>query len=88
MPSGTPAEAGSVCERAPNLTGSPPYGETVPAECTGTLGCAFATGELVRAVVPRGLKSTGRHVGRVLVRASGSFDVATLTGRVQGVNSR
>jgi 5-methylcytosine-specific restriction endonuclease McrA len=48
----------------------------------------FATGDLVRAVVPAGLKTAGRHVGRVLVRASGSFDVATVAGRVGGISSR
>lgn len=48
----------------------------------------FATGDLVRAVVPAGLKTSGQHVGRVLVRASGSFDIATSTGRVQGVSYR
>jgi 5-methylcytosine-specific restriction endonuclease McrA len=47
-----------------------------------------ATGDLVRAVVPAGLKTTGRHVGRVMVRASGNFDITTSTGRVQGVNHR
>jgi 5-methylcytosine-specific restriction endonuclease McrA len=46
----------------------------------------FATGDMVRAVVPAGLKTAGRHVGRVLVRASGRFDLATGTGRVQGVS--
>jgi 5-methylcytosine-specific restriction endonuclease McrA len=48
----------------------------------------FATGDLVRARVPAGLKTAGRHVGRVLVRASGSFDLVTRAGRVQGVSHR
>jgi 5-methylcytosine-specific restriction endonuclease McrA len=50
----------------------------------------FATGDLVCARVPVGLKTAGRHVGRVLVRASGRFDVATGTGtgRVPGVSHR
>jgi 5-methylcytosine-specific restriction endonuclease McrA len=48
----------------------------------------FATGDLVRAVVPAGLKTAGLHVGRVLVRATGSFDVVTVTGRVQGISYR
>jgi len=45
----------------------------------------FQTGDLVRAEVPAGFKTAGRHVGRVLVRASGSFDVATVAGRVAGI---
>jgi 5-methylcytosine-specific restriction endonuclease McrA len=48
----------------------------------------FATGDLVSARVPAGLKTAGWHVGRVLVRASGWFDVATGTGRVHGISHR
>lgn len=48
----------------------------------------FQTGDLVRAVVPASLKTGGRHVGRILVRASGSFDLVTAAGRVQGISSR
>lgn len=47
----------------------------------------FATGEIVRAVVPSG-KKAGRYEGRVLVRASGSFDLQTRGGRVQGISYR
>lgn len=47
----------------------------------------FITGDLVRAVVPTG-KKAGVHVGRVSVRASGSFNIATSNGVVQGVNHR
>lgn len=47
----------------------------------------FKTGDLVRAVVPSG-KKTGTYCGRVLVRASGSFDIQTKAGRVQGINAR
>jgi 5-methylcytosine-specific restriction endonuclease McrA len=48
----------------------------------------FASGDLVCARVPAGLKTAGRHVGRVLVRASGCFDLVTRAGRVQGVSHR
>jgi 5-methylcytosine-specific restriction endonuclease McrA len=47
----------------------------------------FKTGDLVRAVVPSG-KKAGTHTGRVLVRTSGSFDIQTKAGRVQGINAR
>ncbi|WP_262391378.1 RNA-guided endonuclease IscB [Nocardiopsis sp. CNR-923] len=47
----------------------------------------FATGDLVRAAVPTG-KKAGTHTGRVAVRASGSFNVTTARGTVQGVNHR
>jgi len=45
------------------------------------------TGDLVKAVVPSG-KRQGTHVGRVLVRASGSFDVTTKAGRQGGIGCR
>jgi hypothetical protein len=48
----------------------------------------FATGDLVRAVVPPGRKTAGGHVGRVQVRASGRFDLMTDAGRVAGVSYR
>jgi 5-methylcytosine-specific restriction endonuclease McrA len=45
----------------------------------------FRTGDLVRAIVPRG-KKAGTHIGRVAVRASGSFDIHTGDGPIQGIN--
>jgi 5-methylcytosine-specific restriction endonuclease McrA len=47
----------------------------------------FQTGDMVRAVVTTGTKQ-GIYVGRVLVRASGSFDIRTKQGRVQGISHR
>lgn len=43
------------------------------------------TGDLVRAVVPKG-KKTGTHVGRVAVRKTGSFNIITRTETVQGIS--
>ena len=45
-------------------------------------GCS--TGDLVRAVVPGHLKTGGVHLGRIAVRASGSFRVGT----IDGINTR
>jgi len=45
------------------------------------------SGDIVRAVVPVG-KRQGRHLGRVLCRASGSFDVVTSTRRAAGISHR
>jgi len=47
----------------------------------------FRTGDLVRAVVPKG-KKTGVHVGRVAVRATGSFNVQRIASLVQGISHR
>ncbi len=47
----------------------------------------FATGDRIKAVVPTG-KKVGIYIGRVAVRASGSFDIKTPTGIVQGIGYR
>lgn len=47
----------------------------------------FQTGDRVEAIVPKGLKA-GRHVGRVAVRSSGSFNIQTPNGVVQGISHR
>lgn len=47
----------------------------------------YATGDLVRAVVPSG-RNQGTHMGRVAVRASGSFNIKTVQGLVQSVHHR
>lgn len=47
----------------------------------------LATGDLVRAIVPRG-KQAGSHVGRVAVRRSGFLDISTHEGRRQGISHK
>ncbi|WP_291333635.1 hypothetical protein [Desulfovibrio sp.] len=47
----------------------------------------FRTGDMVVADVPNG-KKMGRHIGRVAVRASGSFNIQTKHAVVQGINAR
>jgi 5-methylcytosine-specific restriction endonuclease McrA len=47
----------------------------------------FGTGDLVRAEVPKGVKA-GVHKGRVAVRASGSFNIQTGSGVVQGISHK
>lgn len=48
----------------------------------------FQTGDQVRAVVPEGFAAVGTHVGRVMVRARGNFDIITPQGRVASVPQR
>ncbi|GHO82237.1 RNA-guided endonuclease IscB [Dictyobacter formicarum] len=45
----------------------------------------FQTGDIVKAVVTKG-KKVGTYVGRVAVRVSGSFNVTTSTGIIQGIS--
>ena len=47
----------------------------------------FATGDRVRAVVPTG-KKAGTHIGRVAVRATGSFNIQTGHRVIQGIGYR
>jgi 5-methylcytosine-specific restriction endonuclease McrA len=47
----------------------------------------FQTGDMVEAIVRSGTKR-GRYVGRVAVRASGSFNITTASGTVQGLHHR
>ncbi|SRR6266487_2849613 len=47
----------------------------------------FQTGDLVRAEVLRG-KYVGTYVGRVAVRTTGSFNITTPNGVVQGISHR
>ena len=47
----------------------------------------FQTGDLVRVEVPKG-KKAGTYVGRVAVRASGSFNLQTGTEVIQGISHR
>ena len=47
----------------------------------------FQTGDIVKADVPTG-KKTGQHTGRVAVRSTGSFNIRTADGLVQGINAK
>ncbi len=47
----------------------------------------FQTGDIVRAVVTAGTK-IGVYTGRVAVRTSGSFNIATAHGTIQGISAR
>jgi len=45
----------------------------------------FQTGDIVKAVVTKG-KKIGTYIGRVAVRASGSFNISTENGTTQGIS--
>jgi 5-methylcytosine-specific restriction endonuclease McrA len=48
----------------------------------------FRTGDIVRAVVPASSVKAGVHVGRLAVRASGSCNLTTAKGTIQGIHVR
>ncbi|NEO81652.1 RNA-guided endonuclease IscB [Moorena sp. SIO4G3] len=47
----------------------------------------FQTGDIIRAVVTKG-KKIGTYVGRVATRKSGSFNISTKSGLVQGISHK
>ncbi len=47
----------------------------------------FQSGDMVKAVVPTG-KKAGVYIGRVAVRTSGSFNLKTDSGTIQGISYR
>ena len=48
----------------------------------------FQTGDMVKAIVPKGLKKEGEYLGRVVVKTKGSFDIKTKNGLAQGIGYR
>jgi len=48
----------------------------------------YQTGDMIRAVVPDTFKCAGTHVGRVLARARGTFDIRTKHERIPDVPHR
>jgi len=69
------------------MCGTDKYGFPIRHRANQKHSYGFQTGDMVRACVPSG-KYAGVHVGRVLVRASGSFDIKTVQRRVQGICHR
>lgn len=47
----------------------------------------FQTGDIVKAVVTNG-KKVGEYVGRIATRATGSFNISTKSGLVQGISHK
>jgi 5-methylcytosine-specific restriction endonuclease McrA len=57
------------------------------SKATSVVG-GFRTGDIVRAVVPAASTKMGVYVGRIAVRATGSCNIKTATGTVQGIHYR
>ena len=47
----------------------------------------FQTGEIVKALVTKG-KKVGIYIGRVAIRSTGSFNISTYKGLVQGISHK
>jgi 5-methylcytosine-specific restriction endonuclease McrA len=69
------------------MCGTDKFGFPIRHRTNKVVHFGFRTGDMVKAVVTKG-KKTGVHKGRVLCRATGSFDIATINGRVAGVSHK
>jgi 5-methylcytosine-specific restriction endonuclease McrA len=56
-------------------------------KATSVVG-GFRTGDLVRAVVPPSSVKAGTYVGRIAIRATGSCNLQTAMGTIQGIHYR
>ncbi|MGZ3666919.1 MAG: RNA-guided endonuclease IscB, partial [Ktedonobacterales bacterium] len=57
------------------------------AKATSVVG-GFRTGDIVRAVVPATSTKAGVYMGRIAIRATGSCNIKTAAGTVQGIHHR
>ena len=75
--------------RAPETAEADKLGVSTKRSAVAMPGCnhGFATGDMVKAVVPSG-KKAGIYRGRVAVRKSGSFNIQTPEGVIQGIGWR
>jgi 5-methylcytosine-specific restriction endonuclease McrA len=55
--------------------------------CRTKFNFGFQTGDIVRAVVTTG-KKIGTYVGRIATRATGSFNISTSDGLIQGISHK
>jgi 5-methylcytosine-specific restriction endonuclease McrA len=65
------------------MCGTSKYGFPIRHRTNQKVYKGFQTGDIVQAIVTKG-KKIGTYIGRVLIRASGSFDISTSAGRVAG----
>ena len=67
-------------------TNAPGFPDKAP-KATSVVG-GFRTGDIVRAVVPPSSTKAGTYVGRLAVRATGSCNLKTAAGTIQGIHVR
>ena len=69
------------------MCGTDKFGFPIRHKSKKQIHFCFQTGDIISATVTAG-KKVGSYMGRVLCRASGSFDIATMTGRVAGISHK
>ena len=69
------------------MCGTDKFGFPIRHKSRKQIHFCFQTGDIISATVTAG-KKVGSYMGRVLCRASGSFDIATTMGRVAGISHK
>lgn len=69
------------------MCGTNKYGFPIQHRSRRKVHFGFKTGDMVCADVPSG-KNKGMHIGRVLCRRTGSFDIQTPKGRIPSINQK
>ncbi|MBP5974372.1 HNH endonuclease [Brasilonema sp. CT11] len=69
------------------MCGTDKYGFPIRHRERKQVHFGFRTGDIAKVVVTSG-KKIGHYAGRVLCRKTGSFDIATKTGRVAGISHK
>src|SRR4028118_2397713 len=69
------------------MCGTDKFGFPIRHKSRKQIHFCFQTGDIISATVTAG-KKVGSYAGRVLCRASGSFDIATTKGRVAGISHK
>ena len=69
------------------MCGTDKFGFPIRHRTNKQIHYGFSTGDIVKAVITSG-KKVGNYVGRVLCRATGSFDITTKSKRVSGINHK
>lgn len=69
------------------MCGTDNYGFPTRHRTTQQIYFGFQTGDIIKAAVTKG-KKIGTYIGRVLCRATGSFDISTKAGRVAGISHK
>ena len=86
-PAMKPLEIKATGHGTRQMCGTDKFGFPIRHRTNKSIHFGFQTGDIVRAVVSKGTKA-GIHKGRVLCRASGSFDIKTSAGRVSGISHK
>jgi hypothetical protein len=69
------------------ICGTDKYGFPSRHRTNKQIHFGFQTGDIVKAIVKKG-KKIGTYIGRVICRATGSFDIATKSVRVSGISHK